>query len=316
MTETISLLEGVIILFTIITLAVLLRKWEVLKKEDSLLFSRIVLFITLPALIFSSLASREFKSDFLIMAGIMSVIEIAIMFIAWAVAGLLKFEPGKKGALILVSAFGMTTMLGYPLIRQVFPGNTLAMEEAVITSEFGVGLLLFIFGPLIAMYYGTSEVKEKDIFASIKKFFISPIFMALIAGVAFSFIPISHENPIFKSSIRFFQLIGNANLLMVTFTIGLLIEFKKISNVFVFLGIAVVLKLILKPLLAVWLTQNPSFDAMMSEIVLIETALPSAILTVVFAKQYNCRPDLVSLAIMTTLVLSLFSVGLLFLIFY
>jgi predicted permease len=46
--------------------------------------------------------------------------------------------------------------------------------------------------------------------------------------------------------------------------------------------------------------------------VVVETALPSAILTAVFAKQYNCRPDLVSLAIMVTLVLSVLSITILF----
>ena len=50
----------------------------------------------------------------------------------------------------------------------------------------------------------------------------------------------------------------------------------------------ILLKLIIKPLLAAWLSNTPQFTNMMSEIVLIETALPSAILVSVFAKQYNC----------------------------
>ena len=69
-------------------------------------------------------------------------------------------------------------------------------------------------------------------------------------------------------------------------------------------------------MLAVWFTGGPHFTEMMREIVVIETALPSAILTVVFAKQYNCRPDLVSMAIMVTLVLSVASVSLLFISFF
>ena len=306
-----SLFEGVIILFATVVLAVLLKRAGILKQDDSLTFSRIVLFVTLPALIFSSLSQRTFSTDYLVMAGVMALVELLIMIIAWLLARLLKFDSGKTGALILVSAFGMTTMLGYPLIRQVFPNNSLAMEEAVVSSEFGVGLLLFILGPMIAMYFGKAKIDKKDLFKSVKKFFISPIFIALVSGIAISFLP--HEKTNFiEPVIRLFKLIGNANLLMVTLTIGLLIEFKKIKNVYLFLAIAIVLKLILKPLLAVIFTNTPAFTNMMQEIILIETALPSAILTVVFAKQYNCRPDLVSLAIMTTLVLSLVSVSLMF----
>lgn len=316
MDTTQSLVTGVIVMVAIILLAVLLKKFEVLKKEDSSLFSRIVLQVTLPAVIFSSLVLKNFDSDFLVMAMIMAVIEMAVLFLAWLMATLLKFKRGEKGALILVSAFGMTTMLGYPIIRQVFSGNALAMEEAVVTSEFGVGLLLFILGPLIAMYYGESKLEGKFIMNSVKKFFTSPIFIALVAGIGFSFIPFDREGQVFITFVHFFQLIGNANLLMVAFTIGLLIEFKNINHIYLFLGIAVGLKLFVKPLLAIWFTGGSHFTDMMREIVVIETALPSAILTVVFAKQFNCRPDLVSMAIMITLLLSVASTSLLFISFF
>jgi len=316
MNTTQSLVSGVIVMLAIIVLAVLLKKFGVLKKDDSQLFSRIVLQVTLPAIIFSSLALQHFSNEFLLMAGIMAVIEIAVIIMAWLIATMLKFKPGEKGALILVSAFGMTALLGYPIIRQVFPGNSLAMEEAVITSEFGVGLLLFILGPLIAMYYGESKIEGKLIMKSVKKFFVSPIFIALVCGIGFSFISINHNSLVFTTFVHFFQLIGNANLLIVAFTIGLIIEFKQINHIYLFLAITVLLKLIVKPLLAVWFTGGPHFTEMMREIVVIETALPSAILMVVFAKQYNCRPDLVSMAIMVTLVLSVASVSLLFISFF
>ena len=315
MDSTQNLVSGVIVMLTIIVLAALLKRFGVLKKDDSTLFSRIVLQVTLPAVIFSSLVLKHFDSDFLIMAMIMAVIEIAVIIMAWLIATILKFKPGEKGALILVSAFGMTTMLGYPIIRQVFQGNALAMEEAVVTSEFGVGLLLFILGPLIAMYYGESKLEGRFIMKSVKKFFVSPVFISLVAGISLSFIPFETGGHVFTSFVHLFQLIGNANLLMVAFTIGLLIELKKIKHIYLFLGIAVLLKLIVKPLLAVWLTGDSHFTEMMHEIVVIETSLPSAILTVVFAKQFNCRPDLVSMAIMVTLVLSIATSSLLFISF-
>jgi predicted permease len=316
MDVSMSLVEGVIVMLTIILIAVLLKKIGILKKENSQLFSNIILNVTLPAVIFSSLAVNRFDNDFLIMAAIMAAIEIGVIILAWLIATLLKFERGEKGALILVSAFGMTALLGYPVIRQVFPGSSLAIEEAVVTSEFGVGLLLFILGPLIAMYYGESKVEGRVITQSVKKFFTSPIFISMICGIGVSFIPINDDSIAFKTFIRIFQLIGNANLLMVAFTIGLIIEFRKIQHVYLFIGIAILLKLIVKPLLAVWLMNTPQFTVMMREIVFIETALPTAILTAVFAKQYNCRPELVSMAIMITLILSIASVSLLFITFF
>lgn len=307
-----SLFEGVIMMVAIISLAYLLKHFKVLKKEDSLLFSKMVVQVTLPAVIFSSLAVKTFNSEFIIMALIMAAVEVSMMVLAWATARVLKFDRGETGALILVSAFGMTSLLGYPIIRQAFPGSALAMEEAVVTSEFGVGLLLFIMGPLIAMYYGESKVEGKEIWLSIKKFFISPIFISLIAGIAFSMAPFNKDSAFFSLFIRFFTLIGHANLFFVALIIGLMLELKNMRNIYLFVALAILLKLVIKPLLAVWLTDISNITVMMREIVLIETALPSAILTVVFARQYKCRPDLVSMAIMVTLVVSIASVSFLF----
>ncbi len=312
MNTTTSLFEGVIMMVALISLTYILKQLKVLKKEDSLLFSKMVLQITLPAIIFSSLAVKTFNSNFFIMALIMAAVETSMMALAWGIAKVLRFDRGETGALILVSAFGMTSLLGYPIIRQAFPGNTLAMEEAVVTSEFGVGLLLFIMGPLIAMYYGDSKVEGKEIWLSVKKFFVSPIFIALIAGIAFSMIPVDKNSSFFLLFIRFFTLIGHANLFFVALIIGLILEFKKIKHIYLFIALAILLKLIIKPLIAYLLTDISNITEMMREIVLIETALPSAILTVVFARQYKCRPDLVSMAIMITLVVSIASVSLLF----
>jgi predicted permease len=316
MDTTTSLFEGVIMMVAVITLANLLKHLKVLNKDDSLLFSKLVVKVTLPAVIFSSLAIKTFNTDFVIMALIMAVVELVMMVLAWFIAKVLRFEKGETGALILVSAFGMTSLLGYPIIRQAFPGSALAMEEAVVTSEFGVGLLLFILGPLIAMYYGESKVEGKEVLSSVKKFFISPIFISLVAGIAVSFVPVNKDGAVFSSFIRFFTLVGHANLFFVALVIGLILEVKKIKHIYLFLGLTILLKLIIKPLLAVYLTDLTHVTEMMREIVLIETALPSAILTVVFAKQYNCRPDLVSMSIMATLVVSVVSVSLLFVSFF
>ena len=316
MSTTISLVEGVVMMVALISLTYLLKQLKVLKKEDSLIFSKLVLNVTLPAVIFSSLAIKTFNSEFILMALIMAIVEISLMVLAWGIAKILKFDRGETGALILVSAFGMTSLLGYPIIRQAFPGSALAMEEAVVTSEFGVGLLLFIMGPLIAMYYGDSKVEGKEIWLSVKKFFISPIFIALIVGIAFSLTLIEKNSSFFTLFVRFFTLIGHANLFFVALIIGLILEFKKIKHIYLFIALAILLKLIIKPLLAFLLTDISNITEMMREIVLIETALPTAILTVVFAKQYKCRPDLVSMAIMTTLMVSIASVSLLFMSFF
>jgi predicted permease len=55
---------------------------------------------------------------------------------------------------------------------------------------------------------------------------------------------------------------------------------------------------------------------MMQEVVFIETAMPSALLGAVFARHYHCKPELVSMIIVITLFISIFSVSALFLLMF
>jgi len=316
METSLALVEGVIVMLSVILLAVFLKRWGILQKEHSLLFSRLVIKVTLPALIFSSLAISSFHREFLMMALVMAAVEVAAILLALLAARTLKLERGATGALILVSAFGMTSMLGYPLISQVFPNDPLAMEEAVVTSELGVGLLLFILGPLIAMYYGDSGVVRKDLSRSVAGFFVSPVFIALVLGIGLSFLSLDPHSVVFSIIERVMTLVGNANTLLVALAVGLVIEFQSIRTYWLFMAVAVLLKLIVKPVMAYLLLKQPAFTDMMQQIVFIETALPSALLGAVFARHYNCRPDLVSMAVMVTLVLSVVTVSVLFLLLF
>ena len=257
-----QLLEGVIIMLVLIILAIFLQKIGLLAKSNSSLFSSLVLKVTLPALIFSSLAVQQINPNLLVVSAILAVVEIICIILAWIIAKVIKLNRGETGALMLVSAFGMSTMLGYPIIREVFPNNLIAFEDAVVIGEFGVGLLLFILGPIIAMHYGESNVNEKAVLASIKHFFVSPIFFAIISGILFSFIPLPKDSQWVITTKHLFEHVGNANMFLVALTIGLLIEIRKASRLYLFLTVAIILKLIIQPISAHFLGSILNIDTM------------------------------------------------------
>ncbi len=308
MNTTVQLFEGVVIMMALIILFAFLRKIGILEKSNSKLTSTLVLKVTLPAIIFSSLIAQKFDIHLLISAGIVSTVEIICIAMAWLIAKSLKLGRGETGALMLVSAFGMSTMLGYPIVRQVFPNNIQAMSDAIVTSEFGVGFLLFVIGPIIAMYYGESEIKGKVIVTSIKEFLVSPIIMAIVLGIIVSTISFPENNQVIITVKHLLKLMGNANLLLVAVTIGLLLEPLKISKYYGFLITAIILKLIIQPGIAQLFANTLNVDSIAEQIILIETSMPSAILIAIFAKQYNCKPELVSTTILVTLTVSLISV--------
>ena len=171
-----QLISSIAVLVGLIGLAMFLRWIGIVKEKDGQVFSKLVTQITLPALIFVSLAktSIEWSEGFL--ALIMFIAEIASLALAWILGRAMKLSAPQQGALMLVSGFGSSSLLGYALINQVFPGNTQALTEAVVVSEIGVGPALFTIGTMLAMYYGGQKVDGKDRFSAPLKFFRSPIF--------------------------------------------------------------------------------------------------------------------------------------------
>ncbi len=312
MSTTELLSQGVIIMITLILIVVLLRKFRVIEKENSKITSNLVLKVTLPALIFSALVTKKFDYDLLLIAGTVAIAEILSLTLAWFGARLLKLKKGETGALMLVATFGMSTMLGYPLIRQTFPGNALAMDDAVITSEIGVGVLLFIIGPIIAMHYGENNIIGKTIVTSIKKFLLSPIFVAIVAGIGLSFVNIPSNNVVVDTVYHLLTLIGNANLLLVAITIGLLLEPHHLQKMIPFLVVVILIKLIIQPLTTYQIITWIDLNTIAKQVATIETSMPSAILVAIYARQYNCKPELVSTTILVTLIISLISVTALF----
>lgn len=316
MNHTEQLAQGIIIMLLLISVSALLKRIGFLEKEISGTTSKIVLKITLPALIFSSLATQEFNIYLLVATLIVGLSEIICIALAWGAAQILKLKKAETGALMLVSGFGMSTMLGYPIIKQTFPGNITAMEDAVMISEIGVGLFLFIIGPVIAMIYGETDQKRGVIKRSLFEFITSPIFISVIAGIFVSIVGINKSNMLIDTIDRLFTLVGAANLFLVGLTIGLLVEWKGINMMWRFMVVASLIKLIIQPVLTYYSLQVIEFDKLVEEIALIETAMPSAIMGAIFARQYNCKPELVSSTILVTLIISMISVTVLFSFFF
>ena len=92
------------------------------------------------------------------------------MVLSYFVARMLNVRPRQNRSIYDSFKFGSSALLGYPLIQMIFPNNPEAMTDAVLISEIGVGLPLFIFCPLVAMWFGKerqSDIKFTQIYSPI-----------------------------------------------------------------------------------------------------------------------------------------------------
>ncbi|NOQ30321.1 MAG: hypothetical protein GQ570_04265 [Helicobacteraceae bacterium] len=306
MNTHIETVASVMVLVALITFVVGLRHFKILKKEDGALFSKIVLNITLPAVIFYSLShSANIELDYLFLALSLLLVEVIILIIAWFIGKALKLTAPQLGSFLLASAFGSSALLGYSMISQIYPNNISAMSEAVVVSEIGVGIGIFTIGTMVAIYFGRGveekNVKISEIFITFLK---SPIFISIGLGILYSSFNMPTSTLFFKEFFDVIHLISNSNTFFVALTVGVLLQFSSIKEIALIAIIAVLLKLIISPLLMIAPLQLFQLQNWQQQVVIIETAMPSAMLSVVLASKYGCDSELASKLVFITTILS------------
>jgi len=302
-------LISILILGLLILLVVQLRKIGLLKEENGILFSKLVTHVTLPALIFSALASAAIEWDYVYLFLLMFLSEIVLLGIAWLVGKVLKLGQKQMGSFLLVSAFGSSALLGYALIVELFPDNAAALAEGAFVSELGVGLALFTLGVMIAIYYGREKGEHFSLKTGALLFFKSPIFIAIVLGLLWSFSPLGTKGMLITPLFEAIHIIAKANTFLVALTVGVLLNFSSLRNIVKVAVAAVMIKLILSPLLVYFPATLLSLEAWQLQVLLLEAAMPSAMLSVVLAKQYGCDAKLAAQLVFITLVGSLFTVA-------
>ncbi|MEA2091430.1 MAG: AEC family transporter [Campylobacterota bacterium] len=303
---------SIMILMGIILIAVLLRSMGLIKEEQGKLFANLVTYVTLPALVFSSLSHAMIYLEYVLLAFLMIAAELLSLVLAWVVGRRLRLENAQMGAFMLTSAFGSSSFLGYVLISQVFPGNIDAIAEAAIISEVGLAPVLFTIGTMVAIYYGKADSMGKGSFLSVVNFFKSPLFISLIAGVLWSMLQLPVEGMLITPIFQLLKVLSSANTFLVAMTVGVLLHFSGMRTIAWLVLFAVLIKLILKPLI-IWIpTLAMDLQDWQLQVLILEAAMPSALLAVVFAKTYGCDAKLASKLIFATLVASSVTITIMF----
>ena len=311
MNELYSLINSIFVLLLLILSVQYLKKRNILQQSQSKQFSALILDYALPAMIFLNLATESIDKDQLLYAGMIFSSDVVCMILSWIIGTLFKFERAKKGAFILLATYGSSTMLGYPIIEQVYPKNAEAMTDAILFSELGVGLSIFTIGIGIALYYSGSKAKG-NIRRSFAGFLRSPVFISLILGILISLIGLDLDDDLLKPVDQSLEVIGGSLEIFVAITIGLIFKRFRLKDYIAVFLLVIIVKLLSKPFIALGLFGLIGSDELAKEIIFIQTAMPSATLAVVFSSKYGLDEELAANVMLGVLAVSIITVPLLF----
>ncbi len=225
---------------------------------------------------------------------------MVIIIVAYLIGRFLHLQKPTLGAFILVAAIGNTGYLGYPLTLQLFGIHNLV--KAVFYDLAATVVFTFTVGLLIAQKYGENEGKVNIL----KEIFLFPPLLGLFAALAPAFFLKGIALPkFFVDTVGF---LAAATIPLVMLTIGLSLEIAKVKDYLFPIGVVVLIKLILAPLVALFGGSAAGMTGTDLGVVILEASMPSFLLSLVLGLKYGLDVDFLPAVIVATTSLSMLTI--------
>ncbi len=301
----INLAQAIVSLVIVYMLALYLRHRNVLEEKHSLTLARIVTELCLPAVVFVNLANTSISPEHLRPALVMLGAELLCIALAWGAGTAFRFSKAEKGAIVFCAAFGSSTFLGYAIIMQLYPNTPQAMTEAVLISEVGVGYPIFILGPMLAAYFGSSGVSFRENIGASLAFFKSPVFFALLLGLAWRPLGLpGEENVVLSPLFDVCHVLSQALTPLAILSVGLMFKIPNLRQCIIMLAIVLAIKLLFKPIMLSYVSDFMGFEKLWKDVLVLLGAMPPAVLGVVFLRRYGGDASLASALLLAATILS------------
>jgi len=310
MNVQLQIFENVISFAVLVGIIYYLKTKNVFREEEGKNFSKLLVEIVLPAIIFMQLASHHISSSQFILILIMLISGVITIIVSYFIARLLTKDRAKIGAFMIGSSFGSSALLGYPLIQMVFHDNPDAMTDAVLISEIGVGLPIFTFCPLVAMWFGSNKKENIDFYKTLLPYFKSPVFFALITGIAFSLLNINLGSAVMNTLKPLSQTLGNGLGLLSCVILGIYLKPKSFKGIVLLIVFSAILEMGFQPFITSVQASVFGVSDIHRKILVFISSMPAAILGPVFAVRYNCAPDTASIISYSHIILALITIPL------
>ncbi|MFH1247856.1 MAG: AEC family transporter [Candidatus Omnitrophota bacterium] len=286
-----------------------LIKRNILGQEGLKALSRLVLEITLPALILYRLC-KDFDfsryPDWWIYPLISVVISIIAIFVGFLFTGFIKDNLDKRQFLSLVS-FQNSGYLPLVLIASLLPPDKAdIMLIYLFLFLLGFNLLLFSLGVYILNYSRGKKFDWVSLF--------NPPVIATVVGLLMVFLNLQKFIP--GLIIKPLEMVGDCTLPLSIFVVGgnlASIQLLKVDRKGI--SLLILVKLILLPLMGLWFVSYFRLPQLLGLLIVMQLAMPSATNLAVILNRYKKEDKLISQGIFYSHLFSLVTVPL-FLSFY
>lgn len=258
--------------------------------------NQVVLYVLMPCFIFTSLLPIDVTSDEPVRIGAFAVLSAAVMLaIASAIARALRLDRVTTSALALTAAFPNFGNYGLSVVLLAYGVEGVRFGTILLAVQMLFGLTLAVF---IASS-GSSPV-GRSLIEVAKQPALYAVGAALILGAA--------DVPIPKFVTDAIALPAQAAIPVMLLVLGMQISGTGRIEDARLVSLAVVTRLVVGTLVGVGLALALGIDGIARDVMIVGSAMPTAVFTILTATQFATRPRFVSDTVVAGTVASIVSV--------
>lgn len=259
---------------------------------DSRTIGRIVFYIFSPLLVFNLMVTSQLNFGQAITTVEFTAAVIAIMgVLAFIFGKIFQLERPQLLAVILTVTFGNTGNYGLPLVKFAFGDEALAVASIFYVTT----TILFNTVGVIIASLGNTDLKSA-ILGVFKLPIVYGVILALLVKATGFQIPVPLSRTI--------EIAANGAIPLMIVLLGLELTKIQWSHSFRALGVGVLTKLILGPIVGLLLASLFGLQGHSHQGSVIEAAMPAAVATTVVAAEYKLEPSLVTAIVFLGTILS------------
>ncbi len=292
-------LNQIAVLFILIVIGFMLKKLKILDDRFEKGLASLIISVTLPALIITSMNyefSKELLSNSLMILGYGASTFALMILVSYIFSKIFHLENPQKGVYQFLIVFPNTGFIGFPILNAVF-----GREAIFYASIFNVifNILLWTLG-----VYFVSKEKKKINFNML----INPGTVSVLIG--FMLFVLSIKLPyIIHSSL---QTIGDTTTPLAMIMVGLLLGDARFRVLFTNIKLFIIsaIRLIIIPLIVYIILSLFNLPQIVLATVVILSGMPSGANAAIFSRKFDSDYKLASQGIFLTTLLSIVSIPL------
>lgn len=291
MNVTATLINVILPVFILIGIGALTERWQIL---DVRTLSRSVLYVFVPALVFRSLLTTKLGARdaaqivvfVLVTAGVLGII-------AWAVTRALHLDALQANAFLLSVVLANTGNYGLPV--SLFAFGEAGLEQAAVFFSV-TSLLINTVGVYIAALGHADPTK------ALRNTFRLPLIYAVSLALALRGLGIVNLPTVIY---RPLDVLADAAVPVLLLALGIQLATSTLDRQFSIIGLATVLRLVVAAAVSIVIARLMGLQGLTRQVCIVQSSMPTAILSVALAVEFNTQPRFVTSVVFTSTLASI-----------